>query len=142
MKVSLSVVLVDHTGLLQQVVDDVASHGGTLPTGQRPGRGTGCGRGGVGKAGVLRRCCRVYITCRLDRGFVVHNKFCVPTKEIWGGGVMGLIILKKIKFWFDIFDTKTHSCGRKSIFALLIIPCRTTEPGFPFLSLFFNRLRL
>lgn len=30
-EVSLSVILVDHAGLLQQVVDDVASHWSTLP---------------------------------------------------------------------------------------------------------------
>lgn len=52
-KVSLAVVLVDHSGLLQQVVDDVTPNGRALSTGQRPwmeGR-TGRERGGVG---VLR----------------------------------------------------------------------------------------
>lgn len=59
-EVPLSVVLVDNAGLLQQVVDDVASNRGALPTGQRPGgnRGGGVeGRVGVGEAGVLRKCC-------------------------------------------------------------------------------------
>lgn len=32
-KVPLPMVLVDNAGLLQQVVDDVATNGGTLPTG-------------------------------------------------------------------------------------------------------------
>lgn len=56
-EVPLPMVLVDHAGLLQQVVDDVASHRGTLSTGQRPereGGGRGRGGGGEGKTGVLR----------------------------------------------------------------------------------------
>lgn len=40
-EVPLAVVLVHHAGLLQQVVDDVASHRGSLPAGQRPGRERG-----------------------------------------------------------------------------------------------------
>lgn len=60
MEVPLPVVLVDHSGLLQKVVDDVASHGGALPPGRRPEREGGGGRGGragrgEGEAGVLRR---------------------------------------------------------------------------------------
>lgn len=59
-EVPLAVVLVDHARLLQQVVDDVASHGCALPPRQRPRRaGCGCGGGrgeggGEGEAGVLR----------------------------------------------------------------------------------------
>lgn len=73
MEVPLSVVLVDHPGLLQQVVDDVASHRGTLPTGQSPRRDGGGGGGGIGgevEAGVLR----------CDYNMQVHGKYCAPTK--------------------------------------------------------------
>lgn len=54
-EVPLPVVLVDHAGLFQQVVDDVASHRGALPTRRRPegGRGGG-GERGEDKARPLR----------------------------------------------------------------------------------------
>lgn len=69
-EVPLSVVLVDHAGLLQQVVDDVASNWCALPPRERPGRagwrcgrgGGGRGEGGEGEAGVLR----------CDAGLVKH----------------------------------------------------------------------
>lgn len=54
-EVPLPVVLVNHTGLLQQVVDDVASHRGALPTCRWPERERGGGgERGEDKAGVLR----------------------------------------------------------------------------------------
>lgn len=53
MKVPLAVVLVDHSGLLQQVVDDVSPNGRTLSTGQRPWIKGRAGRE-RGEAGVLR----------------------------------------------------------------------------------------
>lgn len=57
MEVPLPVVLVDHPRLLQQVVDDVASNWGTLPTGQRPGReGGGVGGGGGEVEARVLRC--------------------------------------------------------------------------------------
>lgn len=72
-EVPLSMILVDYARLLQQIVNDVASHWCALPPGQRPGRADWwCGRGGggggggeeggEGEAGVLR----------CDAGLVQH----------------------------------------------------------------------
>lgn len=58
-EVPLPVVLVNHAGLFQQVVDDVAPHRSALMACRRPERGGGRERGGGGekgedKAGQLR----------------------------------------------------------------------------------------
>lgn len=69
-EVSLPVVLVDHTRLLQQIVDDVTSHWGSLPTEQRPEREGGRrGGGGEGEAGVLRCDLGLILTCRFHGDF-------------------------------------------------------------------------
>lgn len=72
-EVPLPVVLVDHARLLEQIVDDVTSYWGSLPTEQRPAR-EGGGRVGEGEAGALRCDLGLILTCRFHRDFVVHNK--------------------------------------------------------------------
>lgn len=76
-EVSLPVVLVDHTRLLQQIVDDVTSHWGSLPTEQRPEREGGRrGGGGEGEAGVLRCDLGLILTCRFHGDFhIFHISF-------------------------------------------------------------------
>lgn len=100
-EVPLPVVLVDHAGLLQQVIDDVASHRGTLPTGQRPER-EGGGRergegGGEGKAGELRCDAGVCVTCRYFLS--PEHISCTPTK--WG---------HRREEWCDQYHTDKTRC--------------------------------
>lgn len=82
-EVPLPMVLVDHAGLLQKVVDDVASHRGALPPGRRPEREGGGGREGrgEGEAGVLR--CDVGLISHAGTHFVFQHK---PQKKGVTGG--------------------------------------------------------
>ena len=76
-EVPFPVVLVDNSGLFEQVIEDVTSHRGALPPGQKPGMerkkwGVGGGGGGEDKAGVLK----------YDVGFIKHAGFTRSMKNI------------------------------------------------------------
>lgn len=73
-EVPLPVVLVNHAGLFQQVVDDVASYRGALPACQRPERERGGGvERGEDKAGVLRQGVELIMQFVGSRGSDVSN---------------------------------------------------------------------
>lgn len=124
-EVPLSVVLVHHARLLQQVVDDVASHGRALPPGQRPrradgrcggGGGRGGGEGGEGEAGVLR----------FDAGLVSHagvqhhfSEPWLPFRAEWcllrrrGGGSLTLK-----SNWMSMYFPKRLELSLRNVLAL------------------------
>lgn len=82
MEVPLAVVLVNHTGLFQQVVDDVASHRGALPTRRWPERERGGGgERGEDKAGVLRQDVEFIMQFVLDNNIVQVPKKGVKREE-------------------------------------------------------------